>query len=469
MNPLEIELKRLASFPEQNPNPVVELDHNTGQITYLNPAAKERFPELVRLGAVHSLLTGVGNLTHGTKREIQVDDEVFEQRIFKIPDSNLIRIYSNDISEQKRIHSSLLRLASFPELNPSPIIELNYDGEIKYTNPACRRIFYELIEKGMDHPVLESLRDLFSQLREEKIEGFSREIQIDDRYYSQHVLLLKQNQLIRIFNNDITDQKRIENLIKEKNKDITDSINYAQKIQCSLLPGDDKIHPELRNDYFVVYKPKDIISGDFYWHMPINDYFLFVCADCTGHGVPGALMSMLGSNTLSHVVLEKNTTLPHLVLQELDKRIIQTLNQSEDNKNRDGMDVAFCSFDLRKRILHYSGANRPLVIIREKKIIEYEPSKFPIGGRYDTPKIYKAEEIALQPNDHVYIFSDGITDQFGGPNAKKYGKKRFLEFLVSMQDLDIPNQKEKIFSEFLAWKGSLDQLDDICLLGLRVR
>lgn len=233
------------------------------------------------------------------------------------------------------------------------------------------------------------------------------------------------------------------------------------------MPTPDFFHPKIQ-DYFIFYNPKDIISGDYYWFMPLEEYFLFACADCTGHGVPGALMSMIGSNFITHIVHEKQITSPHEALLEIDKRVRKALRQDEEKENRDGMDMAFCSLHVDRKILHYAGANRPLAIIRNGELKEYEPSKFPIGGSYDIQKEFVTNKIQLEKGDCLYLFSDGITDQFGGPNEKKFMKKNFYELLKKISALNMEEQKKEIQTVFENWKGDKDQTDDICVIGLRI-
>jgi serine phosphatase RsbU (regulator of sigma subunit)/PAS domain-containing protein len=464
----ERKLANLALFPEQNPNPVIEVDSESGKVTYWNPAALRRFADLPDKGIGHELLQGVNRPEKKDfQREVQLGASVFEQKVYFIPGSRLIRVYSHDISEQKNIQKNLARLASFPELNPSPIVEIDLDGTITYHNPACRNTFPDLPALGLPHPVLEPFRERFEKLKSGEIANYVCEIRFGEHYYSQRARFMPENQVIRIFNNDITEQKRTEAIIREKNKDITDSINYARKIQRSILPSEDLVHKDIR-DFFIFYKPKDIISGDFYWFTTAGEYFLFACADCTGHGVPGALMSMIGSNQLQHIVNERAISSPAAALQELDNRVRKALRQDDEPENRDGMDVAFCSLHVGKRILHYSGANRPIALIRNGELHEQEPTKFPIGGQYPGEKTFAGTAIQLHAGDCVYLFSDGITDQFGGPKGKKFMKKHFYELLLSLAAFPMSEQKEKLRAEFDSWKGPLEQTDDVCVIGIRM-
>jgi serine phosphatase RsbU (regulator of sigma subunit) len=221
-------------------------------------------------------------------------------------------------------------------------------------------------------------------------------------------------------------------------------------------------------DSFILYQPKDIISGDFYWFTRAGDYRIFACADCTGHGVPGALMSMIGMNYLSHIVNDKDISSPDHALLELDKKVRAALKQDTDNESKDGMDIALCSFHPEKRILHYGGANRPMILIRNGELKEISPSKFAIGGPYNPNKKFEYHTFNLEKNDILYFFSDGITDQFGGPKGKKITKRKFLDFLLENHLEPMALQKFKLHDFFENWKGILEQVDDVCVMGIRI-
>jgi serine phosphatase RsbU (regulator of sigma subunit)/PAS domain-containing protein len=466
----EQKLASLALFPEQNPNPVLEADIQTGEITYSNPAARRYFPDLFKKHSDHPLFNSIKKLLHSHKDfqcEVIIDEHTFEQKIYFLAESDLIRVYSTDISERKKTERDLRRLASFPEQNPSPIIELDLNGALTYLNPASIEHFQGIREEKLNHPVLSRMRDLYEKFKTKEIDHYSIELKYGDKYFTQRARFLSDFGVIRIFNLDITQQKKSEDLIREKNKDITDSINYARKIQQAILPSEDLLFRSYP-DAFVLYQPKDIISGDFYWYHPDQEYLLFACADCTGHGVPGALMSMIGSNLITHIVNEKQVITPALVLTELDKRVRQTLKQDEEPESRDGMDISFCALQKEKRILQYAGANRPLAIIRNGKLTEYSPTKYAIGGQYNSDKQFDGNKIQLEKGDCIYLFTDGITDQFGGPLGKKLMKKRFYEVLTETSGMPLNEQKEQLKTFFNSWKNDLEQVDDVLVMGIRV-
>ncbi len=466
----EKDIRRLATFPEQNPNPVIEGNKETGELTYINPAAKNRFPDLENKKSDHPLLKEVVKRLHLNKDfncEIQLEDHYFEQKIFFIPDSNLVRIYSTDITEQKQIQRKLSRLASFPEQNPTPIIEFDINGKMTYVNPAFTTTFGSIDLLTTDHPVLIPFYRFHKQLLEKSITSFEAEIHLEGSYFIQRGKWLEEYEVIRIFTFDVTEQKKQEEIIKEKNKDITDSINYARKIQSSMLPPEQEFLSYFL-DSFIFYKPKDIISGDFYWFTNAGDYRIFACADCTGHGVPGALMSMIGMNYLTHIVNDKNISSPDTALHELDDKIRKALKQDNDNEQKDGMDIALCAYHPEKKILHYGGANRPMILIRNNELKEIPPSKFAIGGPVNPDKKFEYHTFQLEKGDVLYFFSDGITDQFGGVKGKKITKKRFLEFLLENHHDFMALQKLKLSNFFEDWRGNLEQVDDVCVMGIKI-
>jgi serine phosphatase RsbU (regulator of sigma subunit) len=263
-------------------------------------------------------------------------------------------------------------------------------------------------------------------------------------------------------------QKNIE--LDEKNKDITASIRYAKRIQDAILPPDEFVKTFLPKT-FVLFKPKDIVSGDFYWLADKKDMVLFAAVDCTGHGVPGAFMSIVGHNLLDQIVGEYGLTQPAAILDALNKSVSDTLRQSysEDNSIRDGMDIALCSFDRKTNVLEYAGAYNPLWLIRNGELIEYKASKFPIGNlKKGENKKFANNTIQLQPGDTLYIFSDGFADQFGGPGGKKFKYSTFKQLLLDTQQMSMEEQGAHINKVIEEWRGTLEQVDDILVIGTRL-
>lgn len=270
----------------------------------------------------------------------------------------------------------------------------------------------------------------------------------------------KQKQIIEQQKEEVVETN---NQLEEKNREIMDSITYAKRIQSAILPPS-KVVKEYLQQSFILYKPKDIVAGDFYWLEQINSKILFAAADCTGHGVPGAMVSVICNNGLNRSVREYGLTDPGQILDKTRAIVIQEFEKSEEEV-KDGMDIALCSIDGNK--LQYAGANNPLWMIRRGEIIEIKANKQPIG-QFDNPKPYATHTVSLETGDTIYIFSDGYVDQFGGEKGKKFKSKAFKTLLLSIQDQPMEIQKQIIDETFENWKGSLEQIDDVCVIGVRV-
>lgn len=274
--------------------------------------------------------------------------------------------------------------------------------------------------------------------------------------------------------NTIEKQKKV---VDEKNREISDSINYAKRIQSAILPTNFKYN-EVMSNSFVVFKPKDVVSGDFYWIEEANGMTYAAAADCTGHGVPGALVSVICSNALTKVLLEEKITEPAKILDRTRDIIIDRFGNSS-NKVNDGMDISLCAIDKSNAKLYWSGANNPLWLIRsgmnnEKELIEYKADKQPVGA-HQKQRPFTNHVIDLQLGDVIYMFSDGFADQFGGADntirktgGKKYKSKPFKKFLLSIQNIPIKVQGEELDQEFEKWKGNLEQVDDVCIIGIKI-
>ncbi len=250
--------------------------------------------------------------------------------------------------------------------------------------------------------------------------------------------------------------------------DIKDSINYAEKIQRAILPTQETIHDTLP-DSFILFRPRDVVSGDFYWFSNKEGIDYIAAVDCTGHGVPGAFMSMVGSSLLNEIVLTKGISDPKEILSGLNQGVQDALKQNE-NQSRDGMDMAFCTIDAKNKKIRYAGANRPLWIIRNNKteVEEVKATKTAIGGFTDYNNLFVSHDIQMTKGDTIYLFTDGFPDQFGGANGKKLMSKKFKESLLNIQKLDLKQQGEALNRELLQWMGdAYEQVDDILVVGVR--
>jgi len=263
------------------------------------------------------------------------------------------------------------------------------------------------------------------------------------------------------FSKNLAQQK---NLIEVKNKEITDSINYAKRIQESLLTSDE-LFTKNSSEFFILFKPKDIVSGDFYWANKNDEGFMVMCGDCTGHGVPGAFMSLLGISYLTEIVQQRKINQPNLIFNELKNKIITNLNQ-KDEARKDGMDATLIKLNGLK--LEFACSHNPIWIIRNNEIIKFKADKHPIGMGVNDDFSFTHYTEQLQPGDTVYMFTDGYADQFGGPNGKKFKVRQLEEKMLEIAHLNMSEQKLKLGDHFTLWKGGLDQVDDVLVIGIRV-
>lgn len=269
---------------------------------------------------------------------------------------------------------------------------------------------------------------------------------------------------------DISDLKKAQKEIAEKNKEITDSITYAKRIQDAILPPT-RLVTEYLPENFVLYKPKDIIAGDFYWMEKIDNQVIFAAADCTGHGVPGAMVSVVCHNALNRSVREFGLTLPGEILDKTRELVIRTFEKS-DKEVKDGMDISICSFTPKTMKLKFAGANNGLYHIKNGELIEVKGDKQPIG-KFALNSPFHTHEIQLSSGDSIYMTTDGFADQFGGPSTKsKFGGKKFKykplkELILKNINLPLANQKEALNIAFDEWRGSHEQVDDVCIWGVR--
>jgi serine phosphatase RsbU (regulator of sigma subunit) len=260
----------------------------------------------------------------------------------------------------------------------------------------------------------------------------------------------------------IVNQK--ENL-ELKNKEITDSITYAKRIQTAILPPDNIIQKHLK-DFFIVYLPKDVVAGDFYWMEHVNDIVLFAAADCTGHGVPGAMVSVVCNNALNRAVREEGLTDPGKILDRTREIIVHEFGKSNEDV-KDGMDISLCALNTKTKELKWAGANNPLWVISNGILQETKPDKQPIGQHFNA-RPFTTHSIALKEKDTLYVSTDGFQDQFGGAKGKKYKASCLKQFLTTIHSKPLEEQKRIIKDEFTNWRGKNEQVDDVCLIGIRI-
>ena len=273
-----------------------------------------------------------------------------------------------------------------------------------------------------------------------------------------------QNEELQTFLEEIRAQR---DKIDEKNNEIIKSITYARKIQKSLIPKS-KILYSFFEDYFILNKPKDILSGDFYWTNTYQDKVIVAVADCTGHGVPAALLSVLGISMLNEITLKYNDLNAGKILDYLKLGIVTALSHSNNDDNtKDGMDISLIIYDKKNGKIEFAGAYNPFVVVRKKEILSIDGDRMPIG-LCDVDKKFNNHIFDIKKDDMIYLFSDGFIDQFGGDNNKKIKRKRFKELLISINEYPMPIQKERLNLFFKEWKGKNEQVDDVLIFGLKV-
>ncbi len=255
--------------------------------------------------------------------------------------------------------------------------------------------------------------------------------------------------------------------IESQRREITDSIQYASRIQSALLPEKEELDKHLPS-YFILNKPRNIVSGDYYWLAHKDNKVVVAVADCTGHGVPGAFMSILGLAFLNEVLNQTESISANAILNQLRSHVIKSLHQTgKTDEARDGMEMALCVVDFNKKRLQYSGAFRPLYLIRDKELVEFKGDSMPIGIYSEDDKSFNNKELILNENDIIYMFTDGYIDQLGGPDRKTFKSKQFKQLLIDIHQKPLNEQKAVLEKEYQAWRRDIEQIDDIMVMGIR--
>jgi PAS domain S-box-containing protein len=401
---------------------------------------------------------------------------------------NGIILNSQDITERKRAEKEermRSKMQALSENSPDMIMRLNTSGQFFYANPMVEEYLgipvKDLINQTLNSVELNESLATFLKETIKSIKTSKVKVESDLTFNSRlgetimHISAIpefNENELetILFVSHDITEAKRIELEIQDKNRKITESINYAQRIQTSILPNNRVIRQYLPKS-FIYYKPRDVVSGDFPWFFVKEDYIYIAAVDCTGHGVPGALLSFIGYFTLNNVVDHDVSYTASKVLDLLHFGVRKTLKQDRpDADARDGMDIALCKINIKRKELHYSGAHRPLYLLRKNELQEFKGDRKAIGG---IPHPKKEEKdftnylIELQPDDKVFFFSDGMPDQVGGEDKRKYSPARVRELIMANQSLTMPQFNDLFSKDFEEYMGCNKQIDDVLLIGIQ--
>ncbi|MBI3136579.1 MAG: SpoIIE family protein phosphatase [Bacteroidetes bacterium] len=266
------------------------------------------------------------------------------------------------------------------------------------------------------------------------------------------------------------EQSLVERLayLEAKSVEMEESIRYAGSLQRSILPNE-RIFKNAFTDAFVLFQPKDVVSGDFYWIFQHHDDIYFAVGDCTGHGVPGALVNIAGNTILRQIIRIEGLTEPGEIMRLLDNELVSLFNENlTEGNTRDGMDIVFCKFNLRKMQGSFCGAGRPLLLVRNNELVEFKKGADAIGYSSKNEKEFETVYFDLREGDRFYLFSDGYTDQFGGENVKKFNRERFRSLLLSMNDMSLDKQKKELLFSYNNWKGKQEQIDDVCVIGVSI-
>lgn len=401
---------------------------------------------------------------------------------------NGIILNSQDITERKRAEKEermRSKMQALSENSPDMIMRLNTSGQFFYANPMVEEYLgipvKDLINQTLNSVEFNESLATFLKDTIKSIKTSKTKVESDLTFNSKlgetimHISAIpefNENELetILFVSHDITEAKRIELEIQDKNRKITESINYAQRIQTSILPNNRIIRQYLPKS-FIYYKPRDVVSGDFPWFFVKEDNIYIAAVDCTGHGVPGALLSFIGYFILNNVVDHDVSYTASKVLDLLHYGVRKTLKQDRpDADARDGMDIALCKINLKRKELHYSGAHRPLYLLRNHELQELKGDRKAIGG---IPHPKKEEKeftnylIEIKPDDKIFFFSDGMPDQVGGEDNRKYSPARIRELIMENQSMTMPQFNELFAKDFEQYMGDHKQIDDVLLIGIQ--
>ncbi len=398
-----------------------------------------------------------------------------------------IIVNSRDITERRRAEQEQRmrsQMQALSENSPDLITRIDQQGTFFYINPVIetytghnqehflRKSIHDVaLTPSITDSWLKILQDVNEQNAKVSTEMDFPSVMGDRVMQVNAIPEYNQDQQIEsvlVVSHDITDRKLIELEVQTKNKKITESINYAKRIQGAILPNN-KVINQVMPESFILYKAKDVVSGDFPWFMQMGDDIYIAAVDCTGHGVPGALISLIGYFLLNDIVRSRKISNPGLILDQLDEGVTQTLRQDrDDSKTKDGMDIALCKINLKKGEVEYAGAHRSLYFMKDGVLEEIKGNKFPIGGgKYRNQTNFTNTKINVGAKDSIYFCSDGFPDQFGGEDNRKFGPKRLRDLIEAHHHKPMKEVHQVFDTEWENWRGEFKQTDDVLLIGLK--
>ncbi len=398
-----------------------------------------------------------------------------------------IILNSRDITERRRAEREermKSKMQALSENSPDLITRFTQEGEVFYINPMIETytgqkpseiLNKKLAELSVEDRIKNEWLDLLREVERKNVK-VAKEMEfptaMGDRVMQVNAIpeFDEENALesILMVSHDITERKQFELEIESKNRKITESINYAKRIQGAILPNNAVIR-QILPDSFILYKARDVVSGDFPWFINVGDTMYFAAVDCTGHGVPGALISLIGYFLLNDIVKGRKISDPGEILDNLDRSVTKTLRQDTgDATTKDGMDIALCKIELKTNIVSYAGAHRPLYVMKDGELDEVKGDKFPIGGGiYKNQTKFTCTTLELHKGDSIFFCSDGFPDQFGGPDNRKFGPQRLREAILKYHKKPMAEIHHSIDQEWTEWKGDQKQTDDVLLIGVR--
>jgi PAS domain S-box-containing protein len=379
-----------------------------------------------------------------------------------------------DITKLKRAEKEISKLANFTRENTNALMRFSLKGEVLFANEPGKVLLSQWgtrVNGTLQKPSILNTIKLASDLEQEQ----KLNLESNHRIYSLRFHPVCEKDYVNVYAEDITEVKLAEkayrdraSMIEKHNLNITDSINYAKRIQDAIIPGEDHIRKYF-TDSFLIYRPKDIVSGDFVWLHEIKpqEEYLLALADCTGHGVPGAMMSIIGHSLLNEIVEGEEITDPALILEELNKEVIKTLRQKTDGESSDGMDVSIIKINIPNLTITFAGAYQDIYWMNGK-LNTVKGDRQPIGGKHHViDRKFQNQLFKITKGDSIFLASDGFADQFGGPEDKKFLKKRLSDLIQSNYKYSMQAQSFIYEKAFENWKGASEQIDDVSVIGIK--
>ncbi|MCB0400874.1 MAG: DUF4154 domain-containing protein [Flavobacteriales bacterium] len=452
---VEVNTKELAKIVSEQKRLLSEISANTKKLEDQKEKLKAQQDEIV----------GKEAMIANAKREINEQQQLISSQLAKIEvqEQNLANLNTHVMAKQQELAEQQRTL----ELEKEKLLAIQQE----YADIEVKLKEKERLVNEQGKTIEDQVGEIFN--KSNKIKEQESIIWLSVIFlivvsilgalaFRSYRLKKKANETILSQKSQLEQQHKV---LEEQHREITDSINYAKRIQTAILPPL-KLVRGYMPDSFILYKPKDIVAGDFYWMEGVNNLIIFAAADCTGHGVPGAMVSVVCNNAINRAVKEFMLVKPNEILDKTREIVMETFEKSDEDVN-DGMDIALCSINTESKKLHFSGANNGMYLIRNGELTEIKPDKQPIGN-YRDHKPFTLHEHDLQKGDVIYTFSDGYPDQFGGPKGKKFMYKNFKELLLEIHQKPMDEQHHLLVKAFEDWKGGIEQIDDVCVIGVRI-